>query len=301
MSPTIPLIPQKPDEDNMELNQLKEKSHKIRLVAFDLDGTLLKSDHTISQLSLLAIEELRRKGIKIAIASGRIFTMLESYCHTLNNPDFVISVNGGSIDDLKNDKIVTRNYVPFDDAKRVIQYCLSEQLDCSLLTRKSCYFTRSSERIKRFESYNTLAKKQGLKEIDLNYYDEMTDEIDQIEKILIYETNSSKTRQLMKFIDQNTQLSHTSSGKHLLDVSSKNISKGEALKTIMSYMGINKDACCVFGDYDNDVSMFEVAGIAIAMGNASKKALEASDYVTESHDDEGIAIAIKEIFSEVIK
>lgn len=301
MSPTIPLIPQKPDEDNMELKQLKEKSHKIRLVAFDLDGTLLKSDHTISQLSLLAIEELRKKGIKIAIASGRIFTMLESYCHALNGPDFVISVNGGSIDDLKINKAVARNYVPLDEAKFVIDYCLNEQLDCCLLTRKSSYFAKNSERIKRFESYNALAKKDGLKEIDLKFYDKMIDDIDQIEKILIYEPNHNKVRQLMKFIDQKTKLSHTSSGKHLLDVSSKNISKGEALKTIISYMGITKDECCVFGDYDNDVNMFEVAGIAIAMGNASKKALEASDYVTESNDDEGIAIAIKEIFSEVIK
>ncbi len=285
----------------MELDALKAKSHQIRLVAFDLDGTLLKSDHTISELSLLAIHKLREKGIKIAIASGRIFTMLETYSHALGGVDFVISVNGGSIDDLNENVSVERQYLPAEDAKHMIEYCLDQHLDCCLLTRGPSYFVKDSLRIKRFEMYNAIAETSGLKKIEIKYYDQIIDDIDHIEKILIQEMNTTKTNRVMKFVDQQTALTYTTSDKYLLDVSAKGISKGDALKKIASYMGIRDDQICAFGDYDNDISMFDVAGISIAMGNASKKALEAADYVTESNDDEGIAIAIKEIFSEVIR
>jgi Cof subfamily protein (haloacid dehalogenase superfamily) len=299
--PQVHLFPKKPDEDNMELNVLKAKSHDIRLVAFDLDGTLLKSDHTISELSLLAIQKLRDKGIKIAIASGRIFTMLETYAHALGGVDFVISVNGGSIDDLNTGQSVERKYLPAEDAKHMIDYCLNEHLDCCLLTRGPSYFTKNSRRIERFQKYNDLAKTLGLKTIELKIYEGMIDDVNHIEKILIQEMNIIKTHKIMKFVDQQTALTYTSSDKNLLDVSSKGIDKGDALKKIAAYMNIRQDQICAFGDYDNDVSMFEVAGISIAMGNASKKALDAAVYVTESNDHEGIAIAIKEIFSEVIR
>ncbi len=285
----------------MKLDDLKAKSHQIRLVAFDLDGTLLKSDHTISKLSLLAIQKLREKGIKIAIASGRIFTMLETYSHTLGGADFVISVNGGAIDDLNKGVSVERQYLPAEDAKHVIEYCLDQHLDCCLLTRGPSYFVKDSLRVQRFEMYNAIAERSGLKKIEIKYYDHMIEDVNHIEKILVQEMNVSKTHKMMKFVDQQTALTYTTSDKNLLDVSAKGISKGDALVKIASYMGISQDQICAFGDYDNDISMFEVAGIAIAMGNASKRALEAAHYVTESNDDEGIAIAIKEIFSEVIR
>ncbi len=285
----------------MKLDDLKAKSHQIRLVAFDLDGTLLKSDHTISKLSLLAIQKLREKGIKIAIASGRIFTMLETYSHALGGADFVISVNGGAIDDLNKGVSVERQYLPTEDAKHVIEYCLDQHLDCCLLTRGPSYFVKDSLRVQRFEMYNAIAETSGLKKIEIKYYDQMIDDVHHIEKILVQEMNATKTHKMMKFVDQQTALTYTTSDKNLLDVSAKGISKGDALLKIASYMGISQDQICAFGDYDNDISMFEVAGIAIAMGNASKRALEAAHYVTESNDDEGIAIAIKEIFSEVIR
>jgi len=80
-----------------------------------------------------------------------------------------------------------------------------------------------------------------------------------------------------------------------MDISSIGVSKGNAVQKIAEHLKISPEQVCVFGDYDNDVSMFLYAGIAIATENGSKKALKNADFITLSNDNEGIAYAIKEI------
>jgi Cof subfamily protein (haloacid dehalogenase superfamily) len=128
-----------------------------------------------------------------------------------------------------------------------------------------------------------------------NRYEHSIDDYALIEKLLIYENNPMKIKKVKKFIETHTKLAYTSSGDGLMDVSSQEVSKGRAVEIIAQELGISLDQVCVFGDYDNDISMFKVAGIAIAMGNASHQVKKHADFVTLSHDDEGIAYAIREI------
>ena len=85
------------------------------------------------------------------------------------------------------------------------------------------------------------------------------------------------------------------SGVGYVDISSVGVSKGNAVKKIAEYMNISLDQVCVFGDYDNDISMFEVAGLSVVTANGSKNALKSADFITLSNDDEGIAYAVREL------
>jgi 5-amino-6-(5-phospho-D-ribitylamino)uracil phosphatase len=280
----------------LDINNLREKGKHVQLVVFDLDGSLLNSKHEISEYSLLAIRELQKKHIKIAIASGRIFTMLEGYIHTLGHQGFVISSNGGAIDDYSTKQSIKQVYLDPRDSELLVTFCHEQQIECNILKRSICYFPIKSARIARFESYNLIATEKGLSPIVSKRYVKTIDDYALIEKILIYENNPMKIRKIKKFIDHHTTLAYTSSGDGLMDVSSKEVSKGFAVEVIAKHLGIPLEHVCVFGDYDNDVSMFKISGIAIALGNASPAAKKHADFITLSNDDEGIAYAIREIF-----
>ena len=279
----------------MDLALLKEKGKDVKLVVFDLDGTLLTSKSRISDLSILAIKELKKQGFLVAIASGRIFTMLESYYQVIELKDFVISSNGASIDWIGTGETIQKITLDQDDAKKVIEFCLLNKIECNVLSREACYFPKESYRLGRFEIYNKIAEEQGLKKIDVIVYEDMNHDWKDIEKILIYEKSSVKVSKAQKFIDTYTKLVYTSSDHNMLDVSSIGVNKGSAVQRIAEYLKITPEQVCVFGDYDNDVSMFLYAGIAIATENGSKKALKNADFITLSNDNEGIAYAIKEI------
>ena len=279
----------------MDINNLREKGKHVQLVVFDLDGTLLNSKHEISEYSLLAIRELQKKHIKIAIASGRIFTMLEGYLHTLNHQGFVISSNGAAIDDLSTQTNIKQIYLDPRDSEQLVTFCYEQQVECNILKRSACYFPMKSARIARFDSYNLIANQKGLSPIVSKRYVKTIDDYALIEKILIYENNPMKIRKIKKFIEKHTALAYTSSGDGLMDVSSQEVSKGFAVEIIAKHLEIPLEHVCVFGDYDNDVSMFQKAGIAIALGNASATAKKHADFITLSNDDEGIAYAIREL------
>lgn len=279
----------------MELEMMKARGRDVKLVVFDLDGTLLTSKSKISHQSKQAIDTLKKKGIKIAIASGRIFSMLKNFYETLELKDFVISSNGAAIDDLSSDRPIQQLFADTKDAKNVVEFCLKNRIECNILKRDACYFQPYSERIAKFNLYNAHAKEEQSEEIKIILYDESIDDYGHIEKLLIYETDPLKTEKVMDFVESNTELIHMTSGIGYTDISSRGVSKGEAVIKIAEYMNISLEQVCVFGDYDNDISMLDVAGIAVVMANGTKNTLKHADFITLSNDDEGIAYAIKEL------
>ncbi len=277
------------------MNDLKafEKIKKINMVVFDLDGTLLTSNQVLSKYSVLGIQELHKRGIKIVIASGRIYTMLETFINQLGCVDFVISTNGASIDDIKKGLPLKRLHIDEEDAKKLIFYCQNEKIECNILKREACYFPRDSKRIDRFLNYNIHAVSHEDQPIKIAFYDHDFNQYAKIEKLLINENNPVKAQQVMHFMDTHTKLRYTKSGKELIDVSDQKASKDQALKSLSEMLEIPLDTIVVFGDYDNDVEMMKIAGFSIAPQQASLKALKTANFITLSNDDEGIAYAIK--------
>lgn len=279
----------------MELEMMKARGKNVKLVVFDLDGTLLTSKSKISHQSKLAIELLKKKGIKIAIASGRIFTMLKNFYEDLKLDDFVISSNGAAIDDLMTHQPIQQLFADQDEAKKVVEFCLENHIECNILKRDACYFQPYSDRIAKFNLYNKHAKEEQSEEIKLISYDESIDDYGGIEKLLIYEMDTVKTAKIINFVENSTKLIHMTSGIGYTDISAPGVSKGKAVIKIAEYMKISLEQVCVFGDYDNDISMLDIAGIAVVMANGTETTLKYADFITRSNDDEGIAYAIKEL------
>lgn len=279
----------------MEQTELRKFGQNIRMVVCDLDQTLLNSDATLSAENLAAIRAAEAKGIFVTICSGRIFTMLEAYAWTLDIQGPVITTNGAAIVDGKTGKLLSKHSIPREAAVKMLDYARERNYDYSALTGQVSFFSGNSLRIKRFERYNEIAEAGGLEGMRLEYFDgrSYADIENDILKMLLYQIPEDDFASVTAFLDKIPEICYTSSDEGLLDVMAAGTNKGSAVAEVRELLGLEKNQVCVFGDYINDLPMFEEAGLTVAMANAHEELKKQALYVTDTNDQAGVARAIE--------
>lgn len=265
----------------------------IKLIAFDMDGTLLNSKGEILNESISAILNSKNKGCKIVLASGRPFDALKKYLHQLllcSENEYSICFNGSKIvNNLTKEVIFFKKLDNFNisEANK-----LSKELNLSLMAyskQEEILYENLNDDI-LFE-YNLT--KNPLKQVMFNNYQE------EVIKILFSSTkeNIDRTYNLIKnkySQDYNVVRTHDK----YIEIINKNVSKGNALKYLLSYLKINKEDTMSFGDNDNDISLLLTTKYSYAMKNSSSSELKniATEVIT-SNDDIGIAQTINKFFN----
>lgn len=279
----------------MEHPELRKLGQKVRMVVSDLDQTLLNSDATISAENLAAIRAAEAKGIFVTICSGRIFTMLEVYAQALDIQGPVITTNGAAIVDGKTGKLLSHHPIPRETAVEILDYARERDYDYSALTGQVSYFSSNSLRIKRFERYNEIAEADGLKTMRLEYFDgrSYTGIDHEILKMLLYQIPEDEFASVTTFLDSLPDIRYTSSDEGLLDIMAAGTNKGTAVAEVRRLLGLEKDQVCIFGDYINDLDMFNEAGLTVAMANAHEELKCKALYVTDTNDRAGVARALE--------
>lgn len=279
----------------MEHTELRKLGQNIKMVVSDLDQTLLNSDATFSPENLDAIRAAEAKGIFFTICSGRIFPMLEVYVRALDIQGPVITTNGAAIVDGKTGKLLSKHTIPHEIAVKILDYARERDYDYSALTGQVSYFSGNSQRIKRFERYNEIAESDGLKAMQLEYFNgrSYTNIEDEILKMLLYQIPAEEFSSVLAFLDSIPEIHFTSSDEGLLDIMAAGTNKGTAVAEVRKLMGLEKEQVCVFGDYINDLAMFEEAGLTVAMANAHEELKSKALYITDTNDRAGVARALK--------
>ena len=260
-----------------------------------MDGTLLNSQKLISEYTKESIRLLKEKKIEFTVCTGRVAPMVEYYTELLELKYPIITSNGAAIWDPNQKKILYEKAIPLNVANIIIKYCVSNARDCSVLTMKTCYFTKNSIRMKRFEQYNEIAKKNGLQCMNLEYI--TTDQMELLEhpihKILIYDKNQSIIEKTKKWLKDVIEIDYTSSEEGLIDISAKGVNKGNGLLELMKIKNLKKQEVCVFGDYDNDITMANNVSLSFAMDNGCDELKAVATRIIESNDNDGLAKTIK--------
>lgn len=279
----------------MEHAELRKLGQKIKMVVSDLDQTLLNSDATFSPETLDAIRAAEAKGIFFTICSGRIFPMLEVYTRTLDIQGPVITTNGAAIVDGKSGKLLSKHTIPHEIAVRILDFARERDYDYSALTGQVSYFSGNSQRIKRFERYNEIAESDGLKAMRLEYFNgrSYTNIENDILKMLLYQIPAEEFSSVTAFLDSIPEIHFTSSDEGLLDIMAAGTNKGTAVAEVRKFLGLTKEQVCVFGDYINDLAMFEEAGLTVAVANAHEELKSKALYVTDANDRAGVARALE--------
>lgn len=259
-----------------------------KLIAIDMDGTLLKEDKSISNVTNRAIQKARAKGVKIVLTTGRPIDGVIPYLKELNlmnKDDYAIAYNGALIQNTKTKDIIAKTLMSLEDAEYL--YRLSQELNVNIhaLTDKCCITPKWSKYSQLESDINAIP----LEFVDFNNLDKNTP----IVKIMFID----EPEVLQKAIDKLPKevfekYTVLRSAPFFLEFLDKNVNKGKGVEILAKTLGIKKEEVMCIGDAGNDLHMIKFAGLGVAMGNAFPEVKEAADYVTLSNEEDGVAHVI---------
>ncbi len=277
--------------------------NKPLLCVCDLDETLLNTDKKISDNNCEAIRRVLKNGVHFTIATGRSHLQIREFVATLGIKIPIITCNGGVISTPGDEKILKASYINPTRAKDICSYCEDAGLDYLMYTARNICYTKNSERILGYVRYNAelMASGKNLEySVPLKCMDDVTDE-DYNEAIKILALgNTARLSEIARIFNEDNALTIVSSGKGLIDIMTDSTTKGRAIEIIAEDLGISLDSVAVFGDSPNDVSMFETAGIKIAVENAVDEVKALATHITKSNNENGVAYALENILKVII-
>ena len=266
----------------------------IKLIAIDMDGTLLNEKKHIDKAQKEAIHEAIEAGIKIVLCTGRpLYGILPFYeelgLSELDSEGYVILNNGCSIHKTKDWKLIDQVNFTSDDIEYL--YKLSESYNINFTLVNDTYYFNIGRK-----PTDELIKDAGF------VFSDITD-------ISLEEAKSGKHK-IMKimflgdpeimadFQEKNEDIikskySGVLSQSYVYEVFPKDNNKGTGLKKLAEKLGIKQEEVMAIGDGNNDIEMFEYANYSVAMKNATELAKKAAKYETDSNENDGVAKAIR--------
>ena len=264
---------------------------KYKLVAIDMDGTLLNSENKITNRTKIAIEEARNQGTYIVIATGRILKSALHYSESLSLKSPLIACNGAVVvDEFQN--IIYEKYIEKKNVIDIINLAKSEGIYFHFYDKSNFYSDKRVEEVLRF--YNEGSKTM---DIELNVFNE-TKEIADLEDLNVYkfifiDNNRNKLNEFREKIERLENISTSSSWANNIEAMGPNVSKGEALKELCKILKVHPSETITIGDSENDLSMFNISGLSVAMGNGDDEIKEKTNYITDSNNNDGVAKVIE--------
>lgn len=266
---------------------------KYKWCVCDMDGTLLDSKGIISEENEKALKDLERKGLEIIIASGRVDLLVKSYIKQLNLKGHIIACNGGLIKNIETGEILYSKIIDKDTSRNIILYCLENNVNFLIYTTDLVYSNKNNPRAEHYENLNNHLPKDLY--VPIKYIDDIIikniDSIDVLKVLLICD-DQEKFEILESKFSKFNNLTVVSSFNGLLDIMASDISKGNALKILSEKLDVDLSKVIAFGDNNNDLEMFQCAGMPIAMENAIDSVKLHAKYITKSNDESGISYAI---------
>ena len=259
-----------------------------KLVAIDMDGTLLNNDKEITEENRKMIEQLADQGVSFILASGRPYQSLEPYTQELEVYLPLISANGSMVKCSLTEKTYHKCNLPLDKAQEIIDYGLDNDYGVSVYY-DGRILTSSEEMA------------QGHLELEGIKPEVVTGlKLSQAPIKIIYYGTEEKIDEAYSFLGTKYQnkLYVTRSDEEYLEVMNLEVSKGQALEYMMETMNIKAEQVIAIGNNFNDVAMFKAAGVAVAMSNSPQGVKEEADVVTKSNQDNGVAYALEKIVIE---
>ena len=283
----------------------------IRVIASDMDGTLLGDDHRIAPETLEAIKEAQEAGIRFMIATGRNFKgAMAELQDTWLVCDYVVG-SGAEVRDPMQNVIETR-VLSRELCRRVYKsvkkfpvsviFCTDgydyrvgtpEEVEESLILELQLFHENMTrEEILKTSVYRRIKENSkvvsGLKE--------MEEKKIPVYKIFLFSDDTDMLEQIDKVLGENRDIAVASSFPTNLEITDVRAQKGPVLKNYIERLGYAMDEVMVFGDSLNDLSMLEMDfGATVAMENASPEVKAAAKYVTKSNNEHGVAYAIREL------
>lgn len=267
----------------------------IKLIALDLDGTLLTSDKQLTPVVKAALESCIQKGIHVVLATGRMHAGIPAVLKNMPGIRYIIAANGAVIEDIKEKRVLARKSILWRDALQILDKFrhLPVMYDAQIagIGKIEHRFLQNLETYVSDPAIRQMIRetREGISDLR-SYIEEQQNDVDKFNITFRDEVARAQVRkELQRFKD----IQITSSLSNNLELNCMEATKGNGLAFLTDYLQLNRPETMACGDAENDESMIKQAGIGVVMRNASLYMKGAADFVTDSNDDNGVAVAIE--------
>lgn len=267
-----------------------------KLIAIDMDGTLLNDRHEVPEDVKYTLSEAKKQGIKIVLCSGRPIGGIQSYIKALNlnqEGDFAIAYNGALVQDTHTNEVVAELSLGHADLVKLYELSMELKTPMHFFDTKGVYTPNAD-----ISDYTVL--EAYLSEIPLGYRQVSDIPSNMSIPKIMFVNHPDKLNRTIEELPKslNKQYTIVQSAPYFLEFVHPSASKGNAVKMLAEQLGIKQEETMTIGDNGNDLSMIEYAGCGVAMGNAIPEVKAAADFQTRSNNESGVAYAIRKLALE---
>jgi Cof subfamily protein (haloacid dehalogenase superfamily) len=288
-----------------------------KLVAMDIDGTLLDSYGNISKENIEAIKKAKEQNIEVVLTSGRMPKAMLAIASEANANNYLICGNGAMIYDVNKEKIIYNNYLSKKKLLEIIKICeensiyynvytndviVTKSLNYNLLYYQNENLKNPEEkRIKMYiteDIYNYVENYTGndflkitICDSDELVFKSIINKLKSIKQVDILEV-SHMSKKMIKHGSQEIEIAY-----FYTEITNENANKWTAIEKLIEHLGIQKEEVVAIGDNINDEPMIRNAGLGVAMGNASPYIKSIAKKVVADNNSSGVAEAIKDILN----
>src|SRR6266700_2429153 len=259
-----------------------------RLLAIDLDGTLLSPEKLITPRTYNLLCQIEQKGVAIVIATGEAVQVLRAVCEKLPLTAPQIIENGAVVVNIQNGAVLHEKLIPRELILPTLEILQTFGMHRAYHTHERVYVDADTPRAKWW--YRPPVPSVVEVEDVASLYPQTCIKVAGISAA---ETLREKRRELERIFAG--KLYVTQSSFDIVEFLHPEVSKSNALKIIAADLGIAPEEVVAIGDNHNDIGMLRFAGLGVAMGNAHAEVKAAADYVTLSNAEEGVAAVIEEV------
>ena len=266
-----------------------------KVVFIDIDGTLRDNKKSISQRTIEAIKLVTSKNILVVICSGRPRKYTENVSRECNASKYIISSNGGSIYNYENKNVIYENIMDKHACIELYNIAKKAGVNFAMNVDDGRVVTKldkddNTEQLLKTNIESFVYKNNIVQCIIL---DDDYNKIKNLYSDIIKVKNAAIKNQHKSLIDSGSPRT----GNIYYDITDENTNKGNAILEFCKALNIRLSDTIAIGNDYNDVPMFKVAGYSVAMKNSDDEVKKYADYVTESNDDDGVAIFLENLIN----
>lgn len=265
---------------------------EYKLIATDMDGTLLNDDNLVGIRTIDAIKEAGKNNKYTVLATGRMMKSAVNYAKKVGLRNPIISCNGAIIID-EDENIIFGGVIDHDIVRKIDKIARENDMYYHFYSEEKLYTAQYIDQIDEF--YNKDATDEEIIEIiEFDAVDDVLSKGINVYKFLFLDLDLEKLEKVRLELESTNELNISKSGTNNLEITRGDVSKGNSLKVIMNKLGLKKEEVIAIGDNDNDISMLKIAGLGVAMKNGIDSLKEIADLETEyDNNNDGVGVIIE--------
>lgn len=267
----------------------KEALKSLKLIIFDLDGTLLRRDGTIGEETKSLVKKLKHKGVIFSFATGRLHSAITKYAEMLNIKAPIISLDGCLLKSHPEGKIIFESFVPTKYVNQVLGYTRQFSIYVALCHDDAIFYTQYNSFIPE------IMDKLGAKYELVEKYDDYLHETLEVVLAANNFTAINYVRDAVSFpflsrVNTSFYQSQSHPGIYYLEIRKKGSSKGKGMERLTTHLNIHKRNTAVVCDWYNDISLLQKSVIKVAVANAVNEVKQQANFITsKTNNEDGVA------------